>query len=155
MIAAGKSYLIENNFGYRTPASVEGAENVAPGFARIDINSSGTGCRLVWTSTSVHVPTVVSKLSLANGLVYTYTTQAGVSQPWHWTALNFRTGRVVYEVLAGHGAGYNNNYAGIAVSPAGTEYLGTLDGIIALRDGVVTPQPPPPTRRSQTPTLTG
>jgi uncharacterized protein YcfJ len=144
MIAAGNSYLIENNYGYQTPTSVQGAENVAPGFARVDINPTGTGCRLVWTDSGVHVPTVVSKLSLANGLVYTYTTEAGVSQPWYWTTLNFRTGRVVYQVLAGHGVGYNNNYAGIAISPSGTEYLGTLDGIVALRDGVFTPQPPPP-----------
>jgi hypothetical protein len=143
MIAAGNSYLIENNYGYQTPTSVQGAANVAPGFARVDINSRGTGCRLVWANTSVHVPTVVSKLSLANGLVYTYTTDAGVSQPWYWTALSFRTGRVVYRVPAGNGAGYNNNYAGIAISPAGSEYLGTLEGIIALRDGVSTRQPTP------------
>jgi hypothetical protein len=147
MIAAGNSYLIENNYGYQTPASVQGDQNVAPGFARVDINPGGTGCRVVWTNTTVHVPTVVSKLSLANGLVYTYTTDAGASQPWYWTALDFRTGRVVYRVLAGNGVGYNNNYAGIAISPAGTEYLGTLDGIIALRDGVFTRQPPPTVAR--------
>lgn len=155
MIAAGNSYLIENNHGYQTPASVQGSQNVAPGFARVDINSRGTGCRLMWTNTSVHVPSVVSKLSLANGLIYTYTTEAGLSQPWYWTALDFRTGRVVYEVLAGNGVGYNNNYAGIAVGSSGSEYLGTLGGIIALRDGVFTRQPPPPAgsarRRRQLP----
>jgi hypothetical protein len=143
MIAAGNSYLIENNYGYQNPTSVEGGQNVAPGFARVDINASGTGCRLVWTNTTVNVPTVVSKLSLANGLIYTYTTAAGTAQPWYWTALDFRTGRTVYQVLAGNGVGYNNNYAGIALGPNGTEYLGTLAGIIALRDGVSTAQPPP------------
>ncbi|MBV8432547.1 MAG: hypothetical protein JO244_15390 [Solirubrobacterales bacterium] len=89
------------------------------------------------------MPTVVSKLSLANGLVYTYTTDAGLAQPWYWTALDFRTGQTVYEALAGNGVGYNNNYGGIALGPNGTEYLGTLGGIIALRDGVATSQPPP------------
>ncbi len=143
MIAAGNSYLIENNYGYQTPASVVG-QSTAPGFARVDINSAGTGCRLVWTNTSVQVPSVVSKLSLANGLIYTYTTNSSTAQPWYWTALDFRTGRVVYQVLAGNGVGYNNNYSGIAISPGGTEYLGTLGGIIALRDGVFTAQPPPP-----------
>jgi len=144
MIAAGNSYLIENNYGYQSPASVEAGQTTGTGFARIDINSSGTGCRLVWTNSAVQVPSVVSKLSLANGLVYTYTTNGSSSQPWYWTALDFRTGAVVYEVLAGNGFGYNNNYSGIAISPSGTEYLGTLGGIIALRDGVSTPQPPPP-----------
>src|SRR5579884_245825 len=131
MIAAGNSYLIENNYGYQSPASVEAGQTTGTGFARIDINSSGTGCRLVWTNSAVQVPSVVSKLSLANGLVYTYTTNGSSSQPWYWTALDFRTGAVVYEVLAGNGFGYNNNYSGIAISPSGTEYLGTLGGIIA------------------------
>lgn len=151
MIAAGNSYLIENNYGYQTPASVVRGHNVAPGFARVDINAGGTGCRLVWTNTTVHVPTVVSKLSLANGLIYTYTTDGSASEPWYWTALDFRTGAVVYEALAGNGVGYNNNYAGIALGPNGTEYLGTLGGIAALRDGVSTPQPAP----APGPALTG
>jgi hypothetical protein len=39
-------------------------------------------------------------------------------------------------VLAGTGSlGWNNNYAGIALGRNRTEYLGTLGGIIALRDG--------------------
>jgi hypothetical protein len=143
MIAAGRSYLIENNYGYVTPASVEGGQATAPGFARVDINANGTGCRKVWTNPTVQVPSVVSKLSLATGLIYTYTTNDSPSAPWYWTALDFRTGRVVYRVLAGNGPGFNNNYAGIAVSPAGTEYVGTLGGIALLRDGA----PPPPPKR--------
>jgi hypothetical protein len=143
MIAAGNSYLIENNYGYVSPASVKGTVS-APGFARIEINSHGTGCRKVWTNTTVHVPSAVSKLSLAGGLIYTYTTDGSSSEPWYWTALEFRTGRVVYKTLAGNGALYNNNYSGIEIGPSGTEYLGTLGGIIAMRDGVPTRQPAPP-----------
>ena len=77
---------------------------------------------------------VVSKLSMANGLVYTYTKPPGSSDPWYWTAISFRTGRTVYKALAGTGLGYNNNYAGIAISPTGAEYVGALGGIVALRD---------------------
>jgi hypothetical protein len=147
MIAAGRSYLIENNYGYQTPASVEGGQTTAPGFARVDINPNGTGCRKVWTNTTVQVPSVVSKLSLATGLIYTYTTNASSASPWYWTALDFRTGRVVYKVLAGNGPGFNNNYAGIALSPAGTEYVGMLGGIALLRNGA---PPPRPTKRKAT-----
>jgi hypothetical protein len=32
------------------------------------------------------------------------------------------------------GLGYNNNYAGIALSRGGSEYLGTLGGIVSVRD---------------------
>jgi hypothetical protein len=89
----------------------------------------------VWTNRTVRAPTVVPKLSLANGLVYLYTKDPGLTDPWYWTALDFRTGRTVYKKLAGAGSlGYNNNYAGIALSRSGREYLGVLDGIISLRD---------------------
>jgi hypothetical protein len=140
MIAAGTSYLIENNYGYQTPASVEGGQTTSPGFARIDINTNGSGCKLVWTNTSVEVPSVVSKLSLATGLVYTYATNA--NSDWYWTALNFRTGAIVYQVYAGSGVYFNNNYSGLAIGPNGTEYVGTLGGIVALRDGVALPPEP-------------
>jgi hypothetical protein len=139
MIAAGRSYLIENNYGYTKPAGA-GAQKTSPGFARVDIDRSGRGCRLVWTNWKAQVPTVVSKMSLANGLIYTYTTNGhDQAQPWYWTALSFRTGRIVYERLAGTGLGYNNNYSGIAISRSGTEYVGALGGILALRDGARAP----------------
>ena len=78
----------------------------------------------------------MSKLSLANGLIYTYTTEANDNaNPWYWTALDFRTGELVYKTLSGTGLGYNNNYAGISISPRGVEYLGALGGIMSLRDG--------------------
>jgi hypothetical protein len=88
----------------------------------------------LWTNTSVSAPTVVPKLSLANGLVYAYTKTTQATDPWYWTALDFRTGAVVWRSLAGAGIGFNNNYAGITLGPTGTAYLGTLGGIIAMRD---------------------
>jgi len=59
-----------------------------------------------------------------------------VLDPWYWTALDFRTGKTVFKQLAGTGSlGFNNNYAGLALSRRGTAYLGTLGGLIAFRDG--------------------
>jgi hypothetical protein len=59
--------------------------------------------------------------------------------PWYWTTLDFRTGRVVYKVLAGTGTLHNNNYAGVALGPDGrSEYLGVLGGVTAVFDGSVT-----------------
>lgn len=134
-IGTGRSIVVENNYGYDRPTDTEAGKLTAAGVARVDINASGTGCRRVWTNTSARVPSVVSKLSLKDGLVYTYTKDPGKSDPWYWTAISFRTGRIAYEVLAGTGVGYNNNYAGIALGPSGTEYVGALGGIVALRDG--------------------
>ena len=141
VISAGRIMIAENNYGYNDPTSIQG-KVTPPGFVRVDLNADGNGCRQVWANTTESAPTVVSKLALANGLVYTYTTDP--NGDWYWTALDARRGNVVYKVLAGNGLGYNNNYAGISISPAGTEYLGALGGIMALRDAVPTPQPPPP-----------
>jgi hypothetical protein len=132
LISVGRSMIAENNYGYSSPTSLDG-KVTTPGFVRVDLNRSGTGCHTVWTNTTESAPTVVSKLALANGLVFTYTTDS--SGNWYWTALDFRTGRTVYKAYAGSGPFYNNNYAGISISPTGTEYLGTLGGILAMRDG--------------------
>jgi hypothetical protein len=140
LISAGRSMIAENNYGYTDPTSVQG-KVTAPGFVRVDLNANGNGCHTVWTNTTESAPTVVSKLALANGLVYTYTTDT--NGDWYWTALDYRTGNVVYKALAGNGLGYNNNYAGISISPSDVEYMGALGGIIALRDGVPTAQPIP------------
>jgi hypothetical protein len=135
IIVAGRSMLVENNYGYTGPTAVTGGKLTSPGFARVDLKRRGTGCRVVWTNRSVVAPTAVPKLSLANGLVYTYTKAPGILDPWYWTALDFRTGKVVYKQFSGAGAVlYNNNYAGIALSRSGTEYLGTIGGIVAMRD---------------------
>ncbi len=57
------------------------------------------------------------------------------NQGYFWTALDFRSGQTAWSKYAGSGLPYNNNYAGLALGPDGTAYLGVLGGIIALRDG--------------------
>jgi hypothetical protein len=132
LISVGRSMIAEDNYGYSSPTALAG-KVTTPGFVRVDINRDGRGCRKVWTNGSVSAPTVVSKLAVASGLIYTYTTDPAGN--WYWTALDFRTGRTVYRAYAGSGPLYNNNYAGIAINPTGTEYLGTLGGIVSVRDG--------------------
>jgi hypothetical protein len=136
LIAAGRAMIVENNYGYTGPPSVTGGKLTAPGFARVDVNRNGDGCHVVWRNNAERAPSVVSKLSLATGLVYTYTKGPGASDPWYWTALDFRTGAVVFKRLAGSGGfSYNNNYAGLALGPSGTAYLGALGRLLALRGG--------------------
>jgi hypothetical protein len=78
----------------------------------------------------------VPKLSLGNGLVYTYTKdpQPDDQDAWFLTAIDFRSGETVYKRLAGEGLGFNNNYAPITIGPDGTIYVGVLGGMVALRD---------------------
>ncbi len=135
LIGAGRSIIVENNYGYDGPTSVAGGQTTVPGFARVDIDRDGRGCHTVWTNDTISAPTVVPKLSLGTGLVYAYTKDTDPTDPWYWTALDYRTGRVVWKVLAGAGPAYNNNYAGLSIGPDGTAYLGVIPGMIALRDG--------------------
>ena len=106
--------------------------------ARVDVRADGRGCRKVWTNRTERVPSVVSKLSLATGLLYTFTKDPDPVNPtadaWFWTAVDFRTGRTVWKRLAGTGLGFNNHYAGIAIGPNGTEYVGGIGGLMAVRD---------------------
>jgi hypothetical protein len=133
LIGTGRSLIVENNYGYTGPPSVAGALTTAPGIERVDVDRDGRGCHRVWRS-SERSPSVVPKLSLANGLAYFYTRPPGTPERWYLTALSFRTGKTVWRRLVGTGAGFNNNYAGVALSPRGVAYLGVLGGTIRVAD---------------------
>lgn len=138
LISAGRALVVENNYGYRNPLGPEGANvNTVAGYARVDVNAKLTGCKLTWSTARESGPSVVPKLSTATGLIYAYTRDQDPngSQPWYWTALDFRTGKTVFKRLAGTGFDFNNNYAGIALGPDGASaYLGVFGGIVALKD---------------------
>jgi hypothetical protein len=129
LIATDHSIVAENNYGYSITATMNGGVT-EPGLTRVDVSKSGT-CSTVWTSDE-RAPSVVPKLSLANGLVYTYTkpSREDNADAWYLTALDFRTGRTVYRRLAGTGFGFNNNYAPVSIGPDGTAYVGVLGGIV-------------------------
>ena len=136
LITAGRALVVENNYGYQDPFGPNAGAITDPGFARVDLNRAGTGCRLIWTNHTERAPTVVPKLSTKTGLIYSYTQDPDpvAGQRWSWVALSFRTGRLAWKQLAGTGALFTNNYAGIAIGPNGTAYLGVFGGIVALRD---------------------
>jgi len=129
LIGTDHSLIAENNYGYSGLAATMSGGVTEPGLTRVDVSRGG--CRTVWTSDE-RAPSVVPKLSLANGLVYTYTKpkrQDNVDA-WYLTALDFRTGRTDYRRLAGTGFGYNNNYAPVTIAPDGTAYVGVLGGLV-------------------------
>jgi hypothetical protein len=128
LIGTDRSMIVENNYGYSGPAATENGGVTSPGLTRVDVEENPTGgfaCRTVWTS-SERAPSVVPKLSLANGLVYTYTKPPGDEDPWYLTALDFRTGQTVWRRLSGTGLGHNNNWAPVSIAPDGTAYVGVL-----------------------------
>jgi hypothetical protein len=137
LIGADRSMVVENNYGYTGPTSVMNGVTTTPGFERVDINQDQSGCHTVWRNTAESAPSVVPKLSLENGIVYTYTKPqdlANATDSWYFTALDFRNGRTVYKRLAGTGLGFNNNFAPVSLARDGTAYVGALGGLVMLRD---------------------
>jgi hypothetical protein len=135
LVGAGHSLLVENNYGYEGPSSTSNGGRTSPGLERVDIDRDGVGCRRVWRSEEI-APTVVPKLSLGNGLFYTYTLEptGDPDDPWYLTAIDFRTGKTVWKRLAGQGLGFNNNYAPVTIGPDGAAYIGVLGGLALIRD---------------------
>lgn len=133
LIAVGDSLIVENNYGYSGPsATMEGA-TTTPGLERVRFGEDG--CETVWRSDEI-APSAVPKISLANGLVYTYTkppTDSDVDA-WYLTAIDFRTGKTIFKRLAGTGLGFNNNYAPVSLGPDGAAYVGVLGGLVRLAD---------------------
>ncbi len=136
LITAGRSLVVENNYGYQDPFGPNSGAVSEPGFARVDLNRKGTRCKLVWTNHDARASTVVPKLSTKTGLIYAYTQPPDDSaQGYYWTAIDFRNGKTKWMKYSGSGLGFNNNYAGLALAHDGTAYLGTIGGIVSLRDG--------------------
>jgi hypothetical protein len=139
LIGAASSFMAENNYGYSGPSATEQGKTTTPGLERVDVDSQGR-CIKVWHSDEI-APSVVPKLSLANGLVYSYTKPGADSHdPWYLTALDWRSGRTVFKFKAGQGLGFNNNYAPVTLGPDGTAYVGVLGGLVAMRDKTPPPQ---------------
>jgi outer membrane protein assembly factor BamB len=136
IIAAGRSLFVENNYGYQDPFGPNAGAQTTPGFARVDINKDGSGCKVRWTNKTAPVPTVVSKLSTKTGLIYTYIApeHGDGPQTWYWAAIDAKTGKEVWRKAAGTGPTFNNNYSGLSLGPDGTAYVGTFGGLQALRD---------------------
>jgi hypothetical protein len=140
LIATDHSIIVENNAGFHVDAVHRKVLGTSfPGITRIDVDDSG--CHAVWTNDSVRIPSVVSKLSVQNGLIYTYTLQKGPSggvsgaDGYYFTAIDFHTGQTVFQRLIGQGTYFDNYYSGIHLGPDGnTAYVGVVVGLVAIRD---------------------
>jgi hypothetical protein len=151
LISVPGGLIAENNHGYAGPlpsgAGTRSADT-EPGVVRIDVDYRDGGCHVAWRNDRIRIPTLVSKVSLANGLLYTYTHPTAAELPWKaaalpdalapeaWflTAVDARTGKQVWSQLAGTGLGFNNNYAPVSLGPDGAAYVGTLGGLVRIAD---------------------
>lgn len=128
------TYFVENNYGY-TGSVAQETGPVTPGMAKVRFDGPvRSGC-VAWENDAVVIPSVVSKLSLADGLLYTYTLEIDEHgrRNWFITTIDSETGNVVYKVFAGSGQAYDNHYASLYIGPDGTVYVPLQAGIVSLR----------------------
>ena len=137
LAATDRSIIVENNFGYTYWNRIQHGSTTKPGFARIDIDEDGNGCHTVWTNMEESAPIITPKLSLANGLFYTYTKPKGPANTdaWYFTAIDFETGQTVYKVLAGTGPLFNAHMTVVYLLPDQTAFIGVFGGFVTIRDG--------------------
>jgi hypothetical protein len=131
LIGAGRTLVIENNYGYEGPELGAVGPVTETGFARVDVREDGTGCDRVWQN-AVMAPSSVPKLSLETGLIYAVGRPTPEAHDWSFVAIDVESGMLVWEIPIGEGVFLNNNYAGVALGPTGTLYVGVLGGIVSL-----------------------
>ena len=143
LIGLGRSLIVANEYGYILDENTFESTPSEPGIARVDIDANGKGCRLIWANETVTAPQVGPKLSTRTGLAYFYTRKYDQNIPgfepygldvYYWTAVDFRTGEIVWERLVGTGTLFNSHYPGPAIGPNEALYVGAYGGIIEIRD---------------------
>ncbi|MEY3733763.1 MAG: hypothetical protein RL347_1122 [Actinomycetota bacterium] len=131
LIALGDSLYVESNYGYSVTA-VAGGHTTVPGLARIDVTDAG--CAIAWETSDVTIPSLVSKGLIADGALLTYTKEFSPlgTDAWWFTAVDAKSGDVIWRRLAGVGPLLNNHYAAGYVGSDGSVYIGTISGVVAL-----------------------
>jgi hypothetical protein len=141
LIGSGLSLVAYNAYGNDfDKMSTWQAQKVEPGMARVDID--GNHCRLVWENDSFSVSDETHKLSTKTGLIYAIGRKwdSQVKYPdgreldvYYFTAIDFRTGEVVWEKLLGTGFNYDG-FENVLIGPTGTAYISQYGGLISIKD---------------------
>lgn len=131
LVVAGRSVVATNGHGYTGPFVTEGGRTTTGGIARVIV--SKRGCRTAWTSDVVS-PSAQPVVSRATGLLYTLDKPEGFPDRWDLAALDWRTGALRWQALAGEGLGYNSDHGAVVLGPDGVAYAGTFGGIVRFED---------------------
>lgn len=131
----GSGVVVTNNDGYSSPRSTLLGFTSSPGLARVDVD--GGECVVRWTSDMVS-PSSGATASWPVGLLYAWTKRpslTGVSA-WYLTAVDAADGRAMWSVRTGTGMQAGSDGSQVAIGPDGTAWLGTLSGLVRVRDRV-------------------
>ena len=138
LVGSGRSIIASNNYGWLFIQETLLSPPSEPGVARVDIDEDGKGCHKVWTNMEVIPAAYGAKLSTETGLAYLTARKPDPVTPgldvWYWTAIDFRTGETVWEVLAGTGRWFDGYWPMGFIGPTGILYAPGYGGIFAMRD---------------------
>ncbi|MBN2495690.1 MAG: hypothetical protein JXR96_13940 [Deltaproteobacteria bacterium] len=135
------SVVVDNNYGIDRNAVLSAGRcwtEHAGGLVRVDLIPDASGayaCRQVWQSAEKSSQ-VLPKLSLANGLLYVYTYEWTEAEDYTWylTGVDFETGQTALRIPTGEGLDYANFGPPLTLGPDGSAYLGTMGGLVRVRD---------------------
>ena len=138
LVVYRNSMIVQNDYGHVFQGN---ALTTAPGVTRVDVNEDRSGCKTVWKSSlrSQSLP----RLSTATGLVYIYSFklpfEGARTGGWYLTALDFRTGKEIWDRLIGVGSGgltdmYSSVTAPVVLGPNGAAYVGIRTGVVMAKD---------------------
>ncbi|MEX2194212.1 MAG: hypothetical protein WD844_02925 [Thermoleophilaceae bacterium] len=131
LVAAGRSVVAMNAYGYENLLTTEGGRTTSGGIARVVVGRRG--CRVAWTSAAIS-PSAQPVVSRETGLLYTLVKPAGFPDAWNLAALDWRTGDLRFQALAGEGLGHNSEGGAVVLGPDGAAYAGTFGGVVRFRD---------------------
>ncbi len=112
--------------------------SMAPGVSLIEYDESTRGKCITRWSIPLRIKSV-PVVSTETGLIYGYTQDPDLAAEgeyvWYFTAIDYRTGEVVWRIRSGAGFTYNDGFRGATLGPDGTLYQGLTYGTVMLRDG--------------------
>ena len=131
LVASGYSLVATNGHGYDSPLTTEGGNTSTGGIVRVVVGRRG--CRVAWTS-DVISPSAQPVVSRETGLLYTLVKPRGFPDAWNLAALDWRTGALRFQALAGEGLGHNSEGGAVVLGADGGAYAGTFGGVVRFRD---------------------
>jgi len=127
------SFMVENNFGHH----VFPLPDAHAGIARIDAIRQRDGsyhCAQRWLTEEKGI--AGAKLALNSGLLYMYINDSSPALGGYFSAIDFRTGEIVYRQHTGMGQGYNAWQGILFLHPTnGALYTTSIFGLVMMKDG--------------------
>jgi hypothetical protein len=131
LVVAGRSIVVSNAYGYDGLATTEGGRSTTGGMARVVVGVRG--CRIAWKTDEIS-PSAQAVVSRSTGLLYTVLKPRTFPDAWNLAAIDWYSGKVRFQVLAGEGLGFNSDGGAVVLGPDGSAYAGSFGGLTRFHD---------------------